>query len=118
MSDPTNKPPTVTLASASEAGLVLDFGDRQQRVTWFEVEDIAVGTRDGPGGGVLFTLAMELANGRMLVVGEGQPVWRSLIEALPLGLPDVMPFGAWSEALVGAPPAVIVIYSRQPMGTA
>lgn len=108
----------VTLAEVTGAGLVLDLGYQYQHVTWFEVEDIAVGTMSGSGGGMLFTLAIGLASGRTIIVREGQPAWRSLIEALPLGLPEVIPFTAWSAALVSAPSAPICIYARAPMGTA
>ena len=107
-----------TLAEASATGLVLDFGYKRQRVAWFEVEDIAVGTMSGSGDGILFTLAIGLTNGRTIVTREGRPVWRSLIEALPHGLPDVMPFNAWSTTLIDEAARTIVIYVRQPVGTA
>lgn len=108
----------VTLAEATDAGLILNFDKKDQDATWFEVEDIAVSTMSGPGGGVLFTLAIGLANGRTIIVREGQKAWRSLIEALPCGLPGVMPFSAWSTALVNEPARTIVIFARHSMGTA
>lgn len=108
----------VTLAEVTDAGFIIDFGNENQNAIWFEVEDIAVGTMSGPGSGVLFTLAIGLADGRTIIIREGQKVWCSLIEALPCGLPGVTPFSAWSAALVNEPARTIVIFARHPMGTA
>ena len=107
----------MTLADVSGDGLLLDRGGWQEAVAWFQVEDIAVGTMSGAAGSA-FTMAMELADGRMIVASEREPVWRFLIEALPVGLPGVVPYSEWSAALIGSPPAVIVIFSRPPVGHA
>lgn len=98
------------LASASSDGLAAVINGKPEMRTWSSITS-ADATLVEHGGSNIFVLALAFDDGRSFVVGEVEPAWPSIIEALHVQLPGVEPFSSWGPRLIDTP-GVVSLYGE------
>lgn len=97
-----------TIVGIEDAGLRVSVGERAEVRPWPTI-DVITAALVPNGDASIFVLAAGFLDGRALVLGEVEPAWREVIEALHLYLPGVEPFTEWGPRLVQHP-GIVVLY--------